>query len=96
MNGELGFSDRSPLSERGRRLAGRVSHQQRNFSVPEPQVNDVLDGIEVLEIEGGAGHTLVLSKSGYVYSFGRASEGQLGREVPMAALSASGAVDEDL
>lgn len=75
MDGQLGFADKSPLTQHGKRLVGRVSRQERNFSEIEPRLNDTLDGTSVVDIEGGAGHTLVLTSSGHVMSFGRAVEG---------------------
>eukprot|EP01087_Luapelamoeba_hula_P003141 TRINITY_DN1295_c0_g2_i11.p1 TRINITY_DN1295_c0_g2~~TRINITY_DN1295_c0_g2_i11.p1 ORF type:complete len:1352 (+),score=256.35 TRINITY_DN1295_c0_g2_i11:242-4057(+) len=61
-------------------LNGRLGHgDTKNVLVPTP-IDFVTPNLDIVNVECGGMHTLLLSKNGQVYSFGSNNGGQLGRQ----------------
>lgn len=50
--------------------------------VLQPNKIDLVEGEELVDIQGGEHHTLFLMKSGKIFGAGRNDDGQLGQCVP--------------
>jgi len=48
-----------------------------------------LEGIEVVDIDCGGGHTAAITSSGELYLWGRGRDGQLGREGHIESIAAA-------
>lgn len=62
----------------GQNLHGQLGIGSLFASVPIPQIVENLSGIPLVQISAGKAHSMALSMSGNVYSWGKNDFGQLG------------------
>lgn len=62
----------------GQNLHGQLGIGRLFASIPTPQVVEHLSGVPLVQISAGKAHSMALSMSGNIYSWGRNDLGQLG------------------
>ncbi|XP_037385437.1 E3 ISG15--protein ligase HERC5 isoform X2 [Talpa occidentalis] len=74
----LALSKGGELFAWGQNLHGQLGVGRTLVSIPVPQVVEQLSGVPLVQISAGEAHSMALSMSGNVYSWGRNNFGQLG------------------
>ncbi|KAM9086669.1 E3 ISG15--protein ligase HERC5-like isoform 1-T1 [Megaptera novaeangliae] len=74
----LALSKGGELFAWGRNLDGQLGVGRKFASNPTPQIVEHLSGVPLVQISAGEAHSMALSLSGNVYSWGRNDCGQLG------------------
>uniref|UniRef100_A0A673UWZ9 HECT and RLD domain containing E3 ubiquitin protein ligase 5 n=2 Tax=Suricata suricatta TaxID=37032 RepID=A0A673UWZ9_SURSU len=74
----LALSKGGELFAWGQNLHGQLGIGSLSASVPTPQIVKNLSGIPLVQISAGKAHSMALSMSGNIYSWGRNDFGQLG------------------
>ncbi|XP_072611049.1 E3 ISG15--protein ligase HERC5 isoform X3 [Vulpes vulpes] len=74
----LALSKGGELFAWGQNLHGQLGVGRLFISIPTPQLVEHLSGVPLVQISAGKAHSMALSMSGNVYSWGRNDLGQLG------------------
>ncbi|XP_058922820.1 E3 ISG15--protein ligase HERC5 isoform X1 [Kogia breviceps] len=74
----LALSKGGVLFAWGQNLDGQLGVGRTFASIPTPQVVEHLSGVPLVQISAGEAHSMALSMSGNIYSWGRNDCGQLG------------------
>ncbi|XP_032717734.1 E3 ISG15--protein ligase HERC5 isoform X1 [Lontra canadensis] len=74
----LALSKGGELFAWGQNLHGQLGIGRLFASIPTPQVVEHLSGVPLVQISAGKAHSMALSMSGNIYSWGRNDLGQLG------------------
>ncbi|KAG8511650.1 E3 ISG15--protein ligase HERC5 [Galemys pyrenaicus] len=74
----LALSKGGELFAWGQNLHGQLGVGRKFASMPTPQIVEQLSGVPLVQISAGEAHSMALSMSGNVYSWGRNDFGQLG------------------
>ncbi|XP_077925074.1 E3 ISG15--protein ligase HERC5 isoform X3 [Halichoerus grypus] len=74
----LALSKGGELFAWGQNLHGQLGVGRLFASIPTPQIVEHLSGVPLVQISAGKAHSMALSMSGNIYSWGRNDLGQLG------------------
>ncbi|XP_059970931.1 E3 ISG15--protein ligase HERC5 isoform X2 [Mesoplodon densirostris] len=74
----LALSKGGELFAWGQNLHGQLGVGRTCASIPTPQIVEHLSGVPLVQISAGEAHSMALSMSGNIYSWGRNDCGQLG------------------